>query len=271
MAAVSSDFVGPLRDRLDAVLRPGSTTLFLQGAGGNVLPLEGFFEHTGPEVPMGERLALEAARAVADADPWAMAIDRSHSGSLHPIELYRRRVASDQPFQRLRAARRIVALPLGQAPSIEELEQERLERLADLEMRRARGDGRASTNLVAYHLAWLDRTIGAARAAGVATELEGEIWGVRIGDSAIVSAPGEIFGEIGHAVRVASPAAVTLFAGYSQGVLGYVPTAAEYPFGGYEPTVSHRGYGQPAPFAPEAAGIIETSAIDLLRDLFVSD
>ena len=50
---------------------------------------------------------------------------------------------------------------------------------------------------------------------------------------------------------------MTIFAGYSQGVLGYVATPDEYPHGGYEPAVSHRGYGQPAPFSPEVAGIIE--------------
>jgi hypothetical protein len=77
-----------------------------------------------------------------------------------------------------------------------------------------------------------------------------------------------VFSEIGHAVRTASPAPVTLFAGYCQGVLGYIATPEEYPFGGYEPAVSHRGYGHPAPFSPEVAGIIRTAALGLLAELF---
>ena len=83
-----------------------------------------------------------------------------------------------------------------------------------------------------------------------------------------MGAPGEIFSEIGAAVRATSPAATTIFAGYCQGVLGYVATPEEYPFGGYEPAVSHRGYGHPAPFDPAVAGIIRETAIGLLGDLF---
>ena len=83
-----------------------------------------------------------------------------------------------------------------------------------------------------------------------------------------MGAPGEIFGAIGTAVRAASPAPVTIFAGYSQGSLGYVATPDEYPHGGYEPAISHRGYGQPAPFSTEVARIIERTAVELLQELF---
>ena len=90
----------------------------------------------------------------------------------------------------------------------------------------------------------------------------------RSGGCAVVGTPGEIFGEIGAAVRAASPAAVTIFAGYCGGVLGYVATPDEYPYGGYEPAVSHRGYGHPAPFSPDVAGIIRDTSVELLRSLF---
>jgi hypothetical protein len=84
----------------------------------------------------------------------------------------------------------------------------------------------------------------------------------------VVGTPGEVFGEIGAAVRAASPAPVTIFAGYCGGVLGYVSTPEEYPFGGYEPSVSHRGYGHPAPFSPDVAGIIRDTSLELLGSLF---
>ena len=53
-----------------------------------------------------------------------------------------------------------------------------------------------------------------------------------------------------------------------QGVLGYIATRAEYPYGGYEPTVAQRGYGHPAPFAPEAGEMIAAESIALLNQLF---
>jgi hypothetical protein len=94
------------------------------------------------------------------------------------------------------------------------------------------------------------------------------VWAARLGECAVVGTPGEVFGEIGAAVRAASPAPVTIFAGYSNGVLGYIATPEEYPFGGYEPAVAQRGYAHPAPFSPDVAGIIRDTSLELLRELF---
>jgi len=264
---VSPDYLGPLRRWLDRAR--GGVSIVLQGAAGNVLPLEAFQEDPDAAIPFGERLALEAIHAVADADPRAMTIDRLDWGSVTPIALYRRRLAPNQPEPALDVRRTLVALPLLSAPSREELESELAQRRAGLEAKRAAGATRAVTNPIAYHIAWLERMLDELRAGRpLATALTGEIWAARVGQCAIVGTPGEVFSEIGHAVRTASPAPVTLFAGYCQGVLGYIATPEEYPFGGYEPAVSHRGYGHPAPFSPEVAGIIRTAALALLAELF---
>ena len=264
------DFVGPLRQCLDQ-LRDGGVTVFLQGAAGDALPLEAFGDDDAAiraADVFGRRIALEAHHAVADAQPWRTEIDRSDWGSVTPISLYRRRLADEQPPQPLRTVRRIVSLPLEALPTVEQLERELQERLSDLVARRERGETRVTMNPIRYHIAWLELMLEQERAGGRATAIDGEIWAARIGDCAIVAAPGEIFGAIGTAVRRASPAPTTIFAGYSQGSLGYVATPDEYPFGGYEPAVSHRGYGQPAPFSPEVAGVIERTALELLEELF---
>jgi len=90
---------------------------------------------------------------------------------------------------------------------------------------------------------------------------------MRIGDCAIVATPGEVFSEIGAEVRRKSPFGTTLFAGYSQGILGYMATAAEYPFGGYEPSVAQRGYAHPAPFDPAIERILVDTSLQLLDRL----
>jgi hypothetical protein len=266
------DFVGPLRSTLSNLHRPGSVTVFLQGAAGDALPLEAFLDDEagalGAAEALGERIALEAHHATVDAAPWSVTIDRSDWGSVTPISLYRRRLADVQPTQALRSARRIVSLPLLDLPSVAEMERELEERRVDLAARADRGETRVTMNPVRYHISWLETMLAQEAAGGRATAIDGEIWAARLGDCAIVGAPGEIFGAIGTAVRRQSPAPVTVFAGYSQGSLGYVATPDEYPFGGYEPAVSHRGYGQPAPFSPEVAGIIERTALDLLEGLF---
>jgi neutral ceramidase len=268
------DFVGPLRDSLAANgLRPGAVTVFLQGAAGDALPLEAFREdEEGAALVaasnMGERIALEAHHAIIDHEPWATDIERSDWGSVTPISLYRRRLADIQPPQLLRTALRIVSLPLQDLPTIDHLRRELGERRADLEARAVRGETRITMNPVRYHIDWLELQLRQDADGGRATAIDGEIWAARLGETAIVGAPGEIFGAIGTAVRRRSPAPITIFAGYCQGSLGYVATPDEYPHGGYEPAVSHRGYGQPAPFDPSVAGIIEDTAVSLLDELF---
>jgi neutral ceramidase len=265
------DFVGPLRSSITNLLRPGAVTVFLQGAAGDALPLEAFLEEEtgiGAAMEFGERIALEAHHAIADADPWAVEIDRSDWGSVTPIALYRRRLATDQPSQVVRTARRVVSLPFLELPSVASLEQELAERRADLLARADRGETRVTMNPIRYHISWLEAMLAQEAGGGRATAVDGEIWAARLGDCAIVGAPGEVFGAIGTAVRRRSPAPVTIFAGYCQGSLGYIATPDEYPHGGYEPAISHRGYGQPAPFAPTVAGIIEETSVELLSELF---
>ncbi len=263
---VSPDFPGPLRRWLDRVR--GGVTLFLQGAAGNVLPLEAFQDEPGAATPFGERLALEALHAIADVDPRAMTIERLDYGSVTPISLYRRRIAAHQPEPALAVRRRLISLPLLAPPSPDDLERELAHRRADLEAMAAAGEPRAVTNPIRYHIAWLEQMLAQARAGALPEALTGEVWAARIGECAVVGTPAELFSEIGHAIRTASPASVTLVAGYCQGVLGYIATPEEYPYGGYEPAVSHRGYGHPAPFAPEAAGLVRETALALLGELF---
>jgi hypothetical protein len=125
-----------------------------------------------------------------------------------------------------------------------------------------------AVNQQRYHLAWLKKTIASIEAGTVTEAVDGEIWAARIGKYAIAAASAEIFSETGHAIRSQSPAEVTIFAGCSNGILGYAPTRDEYPYGGYEPAIAHRGYGLPAPFDPSVAETVDRQASAVLKALF---
>ena len=87
-----------------------------------------------------------------------------------------------------------------------------------------------------------------------------EVQVLRIGEVAIVAMPGEPFGEIGAAVKKASPFAFTMFAAYSSGAGGdYIPIEAQYAFGGYEVERSPYGRG--------AAGKLIRETIALYDDV----
>jgi neutral ceramidase len=77
-------------------------------------------------------------------------------------------------------------------------------------------------------------------------------------DIAIWSAPIELFCEVSNEVRSRSPFPYTMYFGYTNGWLGYLPTADEWPHGGYEvETVS--------PFTAVAAKALTESVVSYLQ------
>ena len=61
---------------------------------------------------------------------------------------------------------------------------------------------------------------------------------LRINNTLIWSAPVELFCEIATTVRSQSPFVHTFYFGYTNGWFGYLPTAAGFEEGGYEPKTS---------------------------------
>jgi hypothetical protein len=90
--------------------------------------------------------------------------------------------------------------------------------------------------------------------------VRGDVSALRIGDAALAANPCELFCEIGLAIKQASPFPWTGIAGYTDGAIGYVPTPAAYPDGGYEVESACR-------VDPQAAVMIEQVTLRLLRQL----
>ena len=111
--------------------------------------------------------------------------------------------------------------------------------------------------------------VGLARRAGMLAdkarqyegraEVEAELHGIRIGDVALVGFPGEPFAELGAQVKARSPFPHTLFSGYTNDYLGYLPTTEAYPDGGYEVDTS--------PFRPGSGERLVEASLALLSDL----
>ena len=91
---------------------------------------------------------------------------------------------------------------------------------------------------------------------------------VRIGDGVIVTGPGETFTEYGIAVKERSPGAPTLYAGYTNEILGYLPTAAEYAFGGYEAGYGYKSVGLPSLFDTSVEQILVETGVRLAERVF---
>jgi neutral ceramidase len=216
---------------------------------------------------MGRALALEALHSVGQRRAWPARVVREPWGSVTPISIYRHHPV-EAAEQVLAVAEERASFPLQPVPTLEEIRELRAGFDANVEAARAEGADAGRLRTLAYHSRWAEQTEERIAAGDVPTSLDGPITAVRIGDGVIATGPGEIFGEIGMAVKERSPADVTLYAGYTNGIVTYFPTAAEYPFGGYEPDYGNRSFGQPAQVAPESEQVLTETAVRLVGSLF---
>ena len=264
--AYGADYAGPMRAAVRAWT--GGACVFLQGAGGNVLPRVAFAADLRSAEAFGRRLALAALAALADRPAWPARYDRSADGSVTPFHLYRPRVAGGGAPPRLVAAELEVEFPLQPLPTAEQIAAERLHCEERLSEARSRGAGEGELNVIRYDAVWAERTERAILDGTAPTSVAGPVHALRIGDGAIVTGPGEVFAEIGLAVRERSPAEVTLYAGYTNGLISYFPTAAAYPQGGYEPGYGNRTFGLPAQVTQECDALLVRAGLDALARCF---
>lgn len=269
-AAVNPDFPGPMRAMIERTM--DTTALFLQGAGGNVLPLQGFFDHSGPEHEFGTTLAIEAIHVAWNIDTFATEIERVAYGSVSPIALYRKRRLEPQPAQSVASAGRDVRFPLKRVPTEEEVLGELATYRAQFAEAERRGATRAELNPIDYHVLWAEDALRQIREGSASIEVDAYLQAIRIGGCLIGTAPGEVFSEIAVAVKEASPVGRehTMFAGYTNGSVSYLPCAAEYPYGGYEVDYAHHSYGLVEQVAPETERVIVEGNLDLLQQVHAS-
>ena len=82
---------------------------------------------------------------------------------------------------------------------------------------------------------------------------------------AIIALGGEPVIEYALQLKQRNPKLSLIVAGYSNDVMGYVPTKKMLEEGGYEPIASTVYYGMAAPFAPEVEEIVLDTAADVLK------
>jgi neutral ceramidase len=258
---VSPDWIGSMRNTVEASL-PGATCLYFQGAAGNQGPIEGF---TGDlEVPhrLGAILGHEAA-ALALQISTVRREPRfdgyTESSALQARQPYRVLGPHDAT---LKYTSKVISLPRR---VISKTDLDRMTTLtADAEKKLAAvkqtGGSEWEQAQAAARLRRWSNLLERYKQPANTEPVKLEIAVLRIGDMALFLTNGELFAEIGAAVKKASPFKVTLFCGYGnrQGG-GYMPIKSEYAYGSYE--VDGTVYG------PGAAEIVVEEGIALLKSV----
>jgi hypothetical protein len=264
MYVYSADFPGPLRD----VIRrhTGGEAVFLQGAGGNVLPKVAFTNDEREAEYMGGVLAIEALHSLVGRFAHPRRMVRTQERSVTQISAYRRVSDGAEPVQ-LRATARRVRFPLLPLPTLDSVRAVLAEWEPQLEAAVAQGEG-GLARIAWWHVAWARATERSLLDGTTPTFREGRIHAIRIGEGVIVSGPGEVFSEIGMAVKERSPGRPTMYAGFTNGLIAYFFTAAEYAHGGYEADLSRRGHGNPAHVVPESEQILIETGVRAAEELF---
>lgn len=226
---ISADFPGVARRLIEA--ETGTTTLFLQGSTADVNPLLMGWDWSHPD-RLGTTLGEEAIRVYAD-------------------------IAVAPATGRVEMARAEVDLP----PLLPASEEEGDALVAGLvaELERAREAG--APGPIWWARGRLDRArrgLDALRGGPAVEPVPASLAALRIGEVALATSPGEIFTRLGGAIVDGSPFPHTVFAGYTDGSIGYVPTRDAYPEGGYEVTHACR-------VAPEAGDLVVSTSGRLLE------
>jgi len=90
--------------------------------------------------------------------------------------------------------------------------------------------------------------------------------GIRLGDIKIAVLPGEVFAEIGLAIKQRIGGNVITMGYSNNDEVGYIPIAEQFPLGGYEVENAPRRYDL-FPWSPKIEKYYVSRAVKLLRSL----
>ena len=212
----------------------GAITLFLTGAIGDIGPVSRGWDRL---TQIGNALADEVLRCLPTIAVTA--------------------------WDTLTTTSRILDLPLLPLPTVAELEQTLAETqhlLADPE----RMQQPYQPQIQGAMLAWATTTLDAIRMKRARTTVTTELQVIRVGDLVLVSAPGELFVELGLAIKQGADRAHLFLCGFGNDNIGYIPARRAYPHGGYEIADAYKYYRYSAALAPEAGELLVATAIALL-------
>ncbi len=270
----SSDYVGPARELVERAV--GGLSLFLQANAGDINPVTGIGtseDNTNEKNRLGFALGGEVLKVLASIYTESVRGQRTFIGSLSKIPYYPRIPITKEPDHAIEVKEEMLELQLGSFPQRHEAD-EILERWDSEVSSPIKSRTTGAPMNVARHFRHWARTLHEAVLGGLKPAVQIPIQAIRVGNLGVVAVPGETFTSQGVEVKKQSPFPHTLFIGYSNGCLAYIPTRDAYPAGGwslreryYVPDMIFQAYLLPTALAPDSSERVVNKSVELLRQL----
>lgn len=244
---ISPDYPGFAQKLVEEQYRGKVVTLFTNGAAGDVRPCT--VKGPNPKAFGG------------GTSRWAVRL-----GNVLGREVLRvARTIKTEQHSTIKGVSRIARLPLEKLRTLPQWYREIREARATL--RQYRNENKDSGYMM-YGQIGLDWATNARRlllSGQFKPWVNGEIQVLRIGDVLLVGLPGEIFCDIGLAIKRLFKGQPCFVIGYANANVGYVPTAKALADGGYETDRAIMSYNQPSRFAPRVEEVLLDQAAKLGR------
>ena len=244
-----------------------ATCLYLTGAAGNQACWSFLQSNWDEKERTGGQVAGAALQAFYGIETRPHREVREESKSLSAVALYHKKFEDGPTHRILRSAERKGTVALQPLPPLAEAESQVA--AAEEKLRKLRDEGASSVFTAPQEIEvyWAHTVLDRARTGETQCSLNYDLIGHRIDDFVLLGMQGEPFAEIGLGAKQRSQAAHTMFAGYVNGVLGYVPTAQTVRQGGMAVSASVRTYDLPAPPTENAADTLVAGFGKLLAEL----
>ena len=262
---LSSDFPGVVRRIVEQAT--GATCLYFTGAAGNQACYAFLQNDWGEKERTGGIVGAAALKAFYEIETRPHEEVRERGHSLARMALYRKEFKDGPTHQIFRAANREVSLPLQPLPSLDAAEARFAEASANVRQLIERGAPRTEVCPAQIVESWAGAVLDKVRAGVKEESLSFEIVAYRLDDFVLAAQPGEPFVEIGLGVKRRSKARHTMFGGYCNGVLAYMPTAETVAHGGMSVEAALRTYMIPAPPVAETVDLVVAEYGEILSEV----
>lgn len=258
---VTPDFPGPMRSVVEHVV--GGLCLFLQGASGNQGPVHGFTGDLRVYRKAGSTLGAEAARVRLGIDMRRreQRLDQILTSGAD-LGIYTD-VPISESDETVAVSNVTVNLPARKVLSLEEAKQIFVNYADELASVRDAGASEEDVRAAVSKVMRANIQLSVARLSAKHQQ-DGKIpitaQSMRIGEVVLVSIPVEPFAEIAVEVKKRSPSTNTVFSGFSNGHINYLPTDIAFEEGGYEVGVSV--------FAPGSADLAIEASLEAIENVF---